>query len=123
MILLGKIGEERSARALSHVIGNIENPKPYHEGGDGAYLNLAAIAEEPAYIGGETDYENGDHDGDCAAEDERAAAAEPARASVADESDQRLNEQAGKRAAKPDDAGPSVRDSELLHVRREQRQL
>nr|TKV96623.1 hypothetical protein SEVIR_9G440400v2 [Setaria viridis] len=38
-------------------------------------------------------------------------------------SDEGLDEEAGERAAEPDEAGEGVQDAELLHVGSEQRQL
>lgn len=69
------------------------------------------------------DDQDGDGDRCGARGDEGRPAAEAAGAAVAQVADNGLNEEAGDRAAEPDEAGPHVRDAELLHVRGEQREL
>ncbi|KAJ1379637.1 hypothetical protein SESBI_46698 [Sesbania bispinosa] len=77
----------------------------------------------PTKVRGVTNDENRDDDGHCSGKDKRSPAPEPAGAPVTQVADQGLNDEPREGATEPYDAGPSVRDSELLHVRREKREL
>lgn len=108
---------------MSHVVGDVEDPESEDEDEDGAWTDDAAIAEEPAEVGGVANEKHGQDDGSRAGDDERTAATETTPTAIAHEADERLNEEAGERTAEPYDASPSVRDSELLNVRRQKRKL
>lgn len=102
---------------MSDVISDVENPKPDDKHGDGGRPEALGVTKHPPDVGGVANNENGNNDRGGAGENERPAAAEAAGAFVAEVADERLDEEAGDRAAEPDDARPLVRDPELLNVR------
>lgn len=81
------------------------------------------VAEPPPDVGGVTDDENSDDDRQCSAHYKRSSAAEAAGAAVAQVAHQGLDQEPRERPTEPYDAGPHVRDPELLHVRHEKREL
>lgn len=119
----GEITEQGSTGTLRDVVGDVEDPKADYEDSYGSRSVGGGVAKDPADVSGVGDDDDGDHDGDSADEDEGAAAAEAAGAAVAHVADERLDEEAGDRAAEPDDAGPLVRDAKLLDVGSEEGEL
>lgn len=121
--LTSKISKQSSTRTLSHVIGDVKNPKPDHERHDSPRPNLPAVAEKPADVRGVADDQNGDDDRERSGDDERPPATKATRASITHEADQRLDEKAGERSTEPYHARPRVRNPQLLHVRGQEREL
>lgn len=125
MILPGDVGKQGPAGPLSGVIPHIQQPEPHHVHGDSprAASTGHIVPDEQADVGGMADEKHGDDDGGGAGDDERPPAADPGLASVAGVANERLDEEAREGPTEPDEAGPPVRDTELLHVRRQQGQL
>ncbi|WVZ18602.1 hypothetical protein V8G54_005924 [Vigna mungo] len=81
------------------------------------------VAEPPPDVRGVTDDQNSNDDRQCSAQDKWSPAAEPAGAAVAQVAHQGLHQQPRERPTQPYDAGPHVWDPQLLHVRRQKREL
>lgn len=118
-----EITEQSSARALSDVVSHVQNPKPEHEKGHSVGAMVHGVTEPPAKVRGVTNDENRDDDRHGSAENKRSPAPESAGAPVTHVAHEGLYQEPREGAAEPYDAGPRVRDSELLHVRREKREL
>lgn len=124
MVLPGEVSEQSSARTLSHVVRDVEDPKPEDEGTHRPRLGGAPpVPEQPPDVGGVADDQHGEGDRQGPGDDERPPAAEAAGAAVAHVAHQGLDDEPGQRAAEPDNAGPGVGDPQLLHVRGQQREL
>jgi len=118
-----EITKQSSTRALSDVVSHVQNPKPENENSHSPGAMFGRIAEPPPDVRGVTDDQNRNDDRQCSTQDKRSPAAEPAGAAVAQVAHQGLDQQPRERPTQPYDAGPRVRDSQLLHVRRQKRQL
>lgn len=86
-----EISKQSSTRTLRHIIGHVENPKPKHKHSDGSGPHAAAVAKQPANIGGVTDDQNGEGDARRPDDDERPPAAKSTCASVAHVADHGLD--------------------------------
>ena len=122
-LTFSEISQESSTRTLSHVIRYVEDPEPDHEDGYRRRPESIGVAEEPADVSSVSNYDDSNDDRGGTGEDERTPATKAAGAAVAEVSDEWLNEEAGDGAAEPDDAGPLVRDPELLNIGSEEREL
>lgn len=123
-----EVREERPAGPLRRVVADIEQPEADEVDADGAEAYLArgdVVSEEATEVGGEADGEDGGGDGGGARGYEGPAATERGGGgdAVGEVADEGLDEEAGERAAEPDEAGEGVGDAQLLHVGGQQRQL
>ena len=98
-VITCEIGKQGSTRSLSHIIRNIEQPKPYHKSGDRSHLGPVPVTKQPSDIGGVADDKDGEDDQHRSGDNERPATAEAASPAVAHVADERLDEESGERAA------------------------
>lgn len=100
MVVPGEVTEQSSARTLSHVVSDIEDPKPDDESTDRSRLGGAPpVSEQPPDIGGVADDQHGEGDRESPGDDERPTAAEAAGAPVAHVAHQGLDEEPRQRPA------------------------
>lgn len=118
-----EITKQSSTRTLSNIVSHIQNPKPEHEKRHGGRPMSLGITKPPPQVSGVTNNKNRDNDKQSSGHNKRSPAAEAVGAAVTHVANQGLNEEPGERAAEPYDAGPRVRDPELLHVGCEEGEL
>jgi len=121
----GEVGEEGTAGALEHVVGDVQDPEADDEDGDGAWADFLGegVAENVAEVGGVAYEKDGDGNGQGSGGDEGTAAAEAGSAAVAVVADDGLDQHAGDWAAEPDEGGPRVGNSQQLNVGGEEGEL
>lgn len=121
--LTGKISKQSSTRTLGDVVSNVENPKTNHKESNRARPNITSVTNQPTEVRRVTNNQNGEYYRKRSNDDERPPAAVSAGAVIAHMTNKWLDKEAGKRSAEPYETRPSVRNTELLNIRSEKREL